>query len=166
MSSADKHKHLDLISQIIARMAQNSFSVRSWCVTVTSAVITLSVAEDSSLLALAALVPIIIFWVIDAYYLAQERQFRVLYDRVRQMDEADIDFAMHYNELPRNTISKAMVSTIYWLLYGGLSTAVGLIALLLFLLESETNLEASLTSCLSAPSSSSSSVLITNPATS
>jgi hypothetical protein len=32
--------------------------------------------------------------ILDAYYLRQERLFRKLYDRVRQLDEADVDFSM------------------------------------------------------------------------
>jgi len=34
------------------------------------------------------------FWVLDAYYLWQERLFRKLYDKVRGLNESDIDFSM------------------------------------------------------------------------
>ena len=31
--------------------------------------------------------PVIIFWILDGYFLSQERSFRALYNRVRKLDE-------------------------------------------------------------------------------
>ena len=36
----------------------------------------------------------IVFWGLDGYFLWQERLFRALYDRVRQLEESEIDFSM------------------------------------------------------------------------
>ncbi len=131
MSNADKHKHLDLISQAIGRMAESSFRVRSWCVTVVSAVIALAVERSKPSLALAGLLPIVVFLLIDAYYLGQERRFRDMYDHVRQMSQDNIDFAMYYPDLPKRPLWAALPATIYLLLYGGLAAAVVVISLLL-----------------------------------
>ena len=40
------------------------------------------------------LVPVLIFWGLDGYFLWQERLFRALYDHIRAMDAAEIDFSM------------------------------------------------------------------------
>ena len=34
------------------------------------------------------------FWILDAYYLWQERLFRAVYDSIRQKSEGEIDFEM------------------------------------------------------------------------
>jgi len=41
--------------------------------------------------------PVIIFWILNGYFLSQERLFRDLYDYVRKLDEAKIDFSMDTN---------------------------------------------------------------------
>ena len=38
--------------------------------------------------------PLISFWVLDGYFLWQERLFRSLYDHVRLLNEDQIDFSM------------------------------------------------------------------------
>jgi hypothetical protein len=61
-------------------MGQNSFTVRGWSVTLVSVVFALIAANDAPpLAALIALVPSVVFWGLDAYYLRQERLFRQLY---------------------------------------------------------------------------------------
>lgn len=73
-------KHLELLQAVIARMGQNSFTVRGWSVTLVSVVFALIAAKDAPpLAALIALVPAVVFWGLDAYYLRQERLFRKLY---------------------------------------------------------------------------------------
>ena len=37
---------------------------------------------------------VLLFWGLDGYFLWQERLFRALYDHVRLLKEADIDFSM------------------------------------------------------------------------
>ena len=39
--------------------------------------------------------PLIVFWILDAYYRWQERLFRAVYDNVRQKSEDDVDFEMN-----------------------------------------------------------------------
>ena len=38
--------------------------------------------------------PAIIFWGLDGYFLWEEKKFRALYNRVRGLDEGEIDFSM------------------------------------------------------------------------
>ena len=48
-----------------------------------------------------AYLPTAAFWLLDGYFLRQERLFRKLYDKVRVMGEDDIDFSM--NTMPIDT---------------------------------------------------------------
>jgi len=82
-TASDSHrvKHLELIQTAVTRMGQNSFTVRGWSVTLVSVVFALIAAKDAPpLAALIALIPAVVFWGLDAYYLRQERLFRQLYE--------------------------------------------------------------------------------------
>lgn len=120
---ASKHKHLDFVSSAIARMAQNSFTVRGWCITLVSALLAFSAQSENALVALSALLPVAMFWVLDAYYVQQERGFRMLFDHVRTQDDDKIDYAM----TPRHTsklLSVMFDSQIFFYLYGGLAILI------------------------------------------
>ena len=81
-TASDSHrvKHLEFIQAAVTRMGQNAFTVRGWSVTLVSVVFALIAAKDAPpLAALIALVPSVVFWGLDAYYLRQERLFRKLY---------------------------------------------------------------------------------------
>ena len=89
-----KLKHLELVQAVISRMANNSFMLKGWAVTLISGIFVLSGKDTDKLYFLVAYIPIIIFWGLDAYYLLQERLYRSLYDKVRQVDEDNIDFSL------------------------------------------------------------------------
>jgi hypothetical protein len=80
-------KHMEFIQAVVARLAGNSFLVKGWAITVAGVFIGFSLNSDDAHLALAALIPTIAFWGLDAYYLTSERLFRVLYDQVRKGDQ-------------------------------------------------------------------------------
>ena len=72
--------HLQIMQDVIRRMAENSRSCKVWCVTLVSATLVLVAQTGNSQNALLALVPAAIFFVLDTYYLALERSFRNAYD--------------------------------------------------------------------------------------
>lgn len=91
----NKIQHLQMIQSVITRMASNSFSLKGWAVTLVAAIFALTWANISRNFLLIALIPIFAFWALDAYYLNLERKNRKLYDKVRKMDEEEIDFSMN-----------------------------------------------------------------------
>ncbi len=99
----DKRKHLELVQGVINRMASNSFMLKGWAVTLVAGLFALAGKDMDKLYFLVAYVPIIIFWGLDAYYLLQERLYRSLYDKVRQMDKNKIDFSLKATEQEFNS---------------------------------------------------------------
>ncbi len=77
--SAAVQKHVDIMQGVITRMAENSRSCKVWCVTLVSAILVLVARTGEPQHAFIALTPSALFWVLDAYYLAQERAFRQSY---------------------------------------------------------------------------------------
>lgn len=85
-------KHLEITQSVINRLASNSFSIKSWSMAIMSAAV-LFINQDNNVyshyLILAFLIPIFGFWLLDGYFLWQERLFRGVYDDVRQQKITD-----------------------------------------------------------------------------
>lgn len=71
--------HLNLLQSIVSRMAANSASCKTWCVTLVSAILVLTAEREKALFALVGLTPVLVFACLDAFYLALERAFRSQY---------------------------------------------------------------------------------------
>ncbi len=69
-------REINLIQDIIKRMANNSFLIKGWAVTL---VVITMLLRGTNYQILVAFIPVIAFWVLDAYYLRQERMYRKLY---------------------------------------------------------------------------------------
>jgi hypothetical protein len=93
----NKQKHLEFIQGAISRMSSNLFLLKGWTVTLVAALVALSAKERGSYY--LAYFPVLAFWVLDAYFLSQERRFRALYDDVRVRPEAQVDFSMNTRPL-------------------------------------------------------------------
>ena len=81
-------KHLELIQNIITRMNTNSFMIKGWTVTIVSALLALYASSKNANFVLVGIVPNLIFWFLDSFYLQQERKFRGLYDDVAGITDA------------------------------------------------------------------------------
>ena len=90
-----KLKHLEMLQTVISRMAKCSFLLKGWNVVLVSAIFAVASGESKSQLVYFAYLPATAFWLLDGYFLRQERMFRALYDKVRPMAEDDIDFSMN-----------------------------------------------------------------------
>ena len=78
----DKIKHLEFIQAIITRMNSNSFQLKGWAITIVSALLALYASSSNVIYIFIAIIPTILFWFLDAYYLQQERKFRGIYKDV------------------------------------------------------------------------------------
>lgn len=87
-------KNLEMIQSVINRMASNSFALKGWAVTLVAGIFVLAEKDADKMYFLVAYLPIIFFWGLDSYYLLQERLYRALYDKIRQLDDEKIDFSM------------------------------------------------------------------------
>lgn len=127
--SSSKLEHLKMLQAVITRMAGNSFQVKTWCITLTSALLALS-AKDARFMVFVAYLPVLMFWWLDAFFLRQERLFRELYDLVRINDQEESDFSMRTLSQKTETKTKvdsqfkvAFSKTLFWF-YGWLFVAV------------------------------------------
>lgn len=73
------HKEIDLVQDCIKRMSNNSFYIKGWFVTLSAVIIALENFKlDKPLILLISIITLV-FWFLDASYVAYERCFRKLY---------------------------------------------------------------------------------------
>jgi len=130
----DKHKHLEFIQGAVNRMAGNLFLLKGWTITLIAALFALSAKDSNKSYVLIAYFPAIIFWILDAYFLSQERRFRALYDHVRLLAPDKIDFSMDtspFKSERRNTWAGALISVTLLTYYGALLALMFVLLLLI-----------------------------------
>ncbi|CAA6817834.1 MAG: Unknown protein [uncultured Sulfurovum sp.] len=94
MATENKLKHLEFIQNVISRMANNSFLLKGWSLTLIAALFALNKdGLDAKIITIGIFI-IFFFWILDAYFLRQERIFRKRYDTVSKLSDDDIDFSM------------------------------------------------------------------------
>nr|WP_314767380.1 hypothetical protein [uncultured Lachnoanaerobaculum sp.] len=93
-----KIKHLEFIQENIIRMGQNSFQIKGLMLTITAALLAVYAENHGKLFILVAIIPTVLFWGLDAYYLQQERKFRGIYDTVTEISDQHIDFKMSLHD--------------------------------------------------------------------
>jgi len=72
--------HLGIMQSVIQRMATNSTSCKAWCITLVSAILVIVADKGKPQYALIAIIPTVLFLVLDSYYLALEKMFRQSYN--------------------------------------------------------------------------------------
>ena len=118
-----KHKHLEFIQAAVNRMASNLFLLKGWTITLIAALFALAARDSDRTYFLIAYLPALMFWVLDGYFLSQERRFRALYDKVCELDESEIDFSMDTRSVDdgfRLSWPGAMLSKTLLIYYGAL----------------------------------------------
>ncbi len=113
----NKLKHLEFIHSTINRMANNSFLIKAWSVTLISGAFVLSAKDSNVKYIVFAYVPTFFFWCLDAYFLWQERIFRDHYDYVRTHELSKIDFSMKPEKLSKDSTFGRSLFSITLLLY-------------------------------------------------
>jgi hypothetical protein len=77
----DKEKilieEIKVVQDIIKRMASNSFSVKTWTITLVVATLLFKGTNNHIFI---AFIPLFAFWFLDSYYLQQERLFRQVHN--------------------------------------------------------------------------------------
>jgi hypothetical protein len=135
MSNDTKIKHLEFIQAIVTRMAGNSFQLKSWSVTLVSALLALAAKDSNRNIIWIAYLPIIFFWFLDSYYLRQERMYRKLYTytahrEVCASDDFSLDATGYEGSVPGYW--RTMFSVTLRAFYGVLLLTVATITFILY----------------------------------
>jgi len=115
-------QYFTIIQDVINRMAQNTFLIKAWTITLITAILVLTFSIVNSLIFGVLLAITVIFWVLDSYYLKLERIYRRLYktkveeyndnQKRKSMKLFDMDYEPYKileQKLPRIMISKTEI---------------------------------------------------------
>jgi len=80
LDSPAVQSYLTILQDVIGRMASNSAGAKTWCIALVSAIIVVIADKGEPGYVWIALVPVGLFFLLDAYYLGLERQFRERYN--------------------------------------------------------------------------------------
>mgnify|MGYP006955433837 CR=1 FL=1 len=108
-------KEIDLIQACINRMAQNSFMIKGWTISLVAVVLAvLPESFDLTGLCLIGIVATLCFWYLDAFFLRTEKLFRWKYEhtplascRTKRRRISRLNFG----HLPNRSIGRTTTST-------------------------------------------------------
>ena len=139
MDNTNKIKHLEMIENIIERMAKNSFQLKAWTMTLVVLIGGLAANDTERKFIIIAFIPIVVFWLLDAYYLRLERQYRILYKTVSEKRDDEINFSMDLSQIQNMSIADSkkicllncLLSVTEVIFYLPISIALGVIIYIL-----------------------------------
>ena len=127
-------KEIEIIQDIIKRMAFNSFMIKGWAITLVVVALLLKGTEYQVWI---AFIPLLVFWFLDAYFLWQERMYRKLYEWVisnrMKTDEHLFDMnAYRFKDTVQSRIRIMFSITLGWF-YGSIAILIVIYSFFLFL---------------------------------
>lgn len=69
-------RYLEAIQRVIDRLSNTSFILKGWAVSLVAGLMALAASGSNQGYVLIAYIPTVVFWVLDAYFLMMERQYR------------------------------------------------------------------------------------------
>lgn len=129
----EKIKHLEMIQGVITRMNSNSFQIKGWYITILSALCAIYASNPNPAFVAIGILPTVLFWAMDAYYLQQERKFRGLYQDVVKGESNLMSFNM---SIEKYTGARYAFCSSFWSktivgLYGSLFILIVLVCFIL-----------------------------------
>lgn len=105
--------HLGIAQAVIQRMAANSASCKAWCITLVAAILVIVADKGKPRYALIAAIPTVLFLVLDAYYLALERCFRVSYNEfIDKVHSGKVTGSDLYAVMPKGSLGKVVFQSL------------------------------------------------------
>ncbi len=99
--------HLTILQSIIQRMASNSASSKAWSISLVSAILVVVADKSKPEYAIIAIIPIILFMVLDAYYLGLEKGFRDSYNSfIKKIHTKEIKIDDLFSVKPEGNVFK------------------------------------------------------------
>jgi hypothetical protein len=136
LESPSVRTYLNILQGVINRMATNSASSKTWCIALVSAIIVVLADQGKADYVWISVIPVTLFFLLDAYYLGLEKRFRALYDEFIQKlhtDSAKVEDV--YIVTPGAGVRTTISSTIGGCLSFSVWGFYGLLALMLVLLR-------------------------------
>lgn len=131
--SSSVQSYLNILQNIVSRMASNSANCKTWCLTLVSGILVVIADKAKPNYGWLALIPVLLFFFLDAYYLGQERAFRATYnDFVRRMHSGIAEPSDLFIVAPLksfNVVISTLQSTLSFAIYPFYLTLIAMIVI-------------------------------------
>ena len=96
-SDEGKIEYLQMIQNAISRMSTSSALFKGFSATIVAGISMISYCQQKTMVIILSFLPVVLFAILDTYYLQLEKRLRHLYDLVREGTHA-CDFNMKLND--------------------------------------------------------------------
>lgn len=102
-----------MVQAVISRMASNSASCKTWCITLVSAMVVVLVDKGNPNYLWVTVIPVGLFFLLDSYYLGLEKQFRDSYNNfIRKIHISEVQVGDIFIILPKSGVWDTLSSII------------------------------------------------------
>lgn len=124
---------LEMSMATVGRLSGYSFAAKGWAVTLAAALAGVAISSKEGSLFVAAAMPIVFFWALDAYYLMLERRFRHLFAvAYRSAEDVSLQLSLdHRSAATEHSYSAAFFSVPLIAFYGAMALSLTLLPLIL-----------------------------------
>ena len=118
VSIEEIHKEIDLIQSCITRMAQNSFMIKGWFVSIYAVILAL-LPEKVNLFLLCIVLAVVNlgFWYLDGFFLRTEKLYRKIYDWIleeRPKNNRELLYQLNHHEFEGRIEEVESIWKIMW----------------------------------------------------
>ncbi len=124
MEKDELFKEIDLIQNCINRMAQNSFMLKGWALTIFAGVTAFTKGENFSnsvTLICTTIIPYVCFWILDTFFLRTEKKYRKMYEDMltkRKVNNTEGQYELNPQTIKVDSFLKVMFSITMVVFYG------------------------------------------------
>lgn len=99
-------KHLEFIQNNIDRMSKCSFQIKTWTITIFSAVLALYASTfdntngGKNIIFFLSVIPVLLLWILDSFYLQRERKFVGIYNDASNVSKESEKKTLLLYEMP------------------------------------------------------------------
>ena len=114
-----KAEYLQMIQEPISRMSTASAIFKGFAATIVSGIAALTYCNVNPTVLALSFIPVLLFALLDIYYLKLEKKYRFLYEQVRK-DKRPVDFSMELtknNKTAKSRVWDCIKSPSIWLFY-------------------------------------------------
>ena len=124
-------RYLEAIQRVIDRLSNTSFILKGWAVSLVAGLMALAASGTNHGYVLVAYIPIVVFWLLDAYFLMMERQYRQFFEENMDLSREVKCFTLKREKATFHMFAEAALSITMLLTYVPL---IGAILIAMFVL--------------------------------
>lgn len=103
-------RYLEAMQRVIDRLSNTSFMLKGWAVSLVAGLLVLSTNRTNQGYVLIAYIPTVVFWLLDAYFLMMERQYRKLFEESTDLAQKLECFTLNRDKATFTMFAKAAIS--------------------------------------------------------